>query len=1736
MLSQMRSLSKACSRRQQYSTAAWYAEKAVSLSTSLMVLTSSTSTSSSLPSRMWIDNETLNEDIYLYATALFSNSEYARALNVLEHHGLIDVEKQSTKLTKSGESSTTEESSNSSSTTAKALNSTTRAPPQRTITTRSAKAAAESAAAAAAAALLISPSSILSSTQYFGAVKPQSLKFFLLAAQCYRSLKQSETCVMLLESCMEGPGHGGLLVPVAPVSENTYVQLLDLLMNCVKDENTSLSAQDENDETVIPLSSASTSAAKPSTTIKKKSRGGGGGGEHETSGQQDPSETLMSETDRRGGVKSKDLDGKFKVWRIIRDMSLQHNSVTHALSAALRDKKDRENKLAAHRRRRRREEDAENYDPMVTDPITADSRRKKEEIDLGGGSAVTQDADFYDVREFEDRILSYRGGHNGLEEIDENLNLASYCKLLQHDEETSAASNINLESASDTFLQRRKIARLFAAGSEASFDNQITLRVPEGLLSLGADNSNSSSNNSHNSGDKTSVSSINAFGFVPVGEGQTLNIVACLCEQRGLALLATDNRNRAAQWFQAALRIDPYVQGALHALVDNHLLSSTEEEALFAYLASVLDDFEIPPHRTSASLMAQNSMSNAQRQHGVADCTAAMRGFSLGLEPVVPLDSAFSPLGEDAAIADTSSAVGAKGLLTSPDKSINASSAIPTTASPLQSPSHNISIIPASVSKTKSNSRGGGGGSTTSSSLASTPSSTMATRSPRALSGRKTASTSAAAALRASVTESAGVAPPLLQARFSTGLGGSVVGSGGKSNAPPPIPPSGSSAGRALSAPPTPSSPPADKDAAKAAFSAFFPLRATSSTLNDAGKPSSALSSSSSLSISKKAILKRRATGWLLDLYASRMGRYGVQAHINESPVMTSNNVGATTRSSPLASSSFSLHSKFSRLDRLYRLGKSIDVLAAKAESHLCSYDLNQAVILSRQIAMRDPFHVLGLTIHYSCLVRLKRSSELYKCAHNAVEAAPGKALSWYAVGCYYLSLGKCSAAVRNLTRSCQLDGGFAHSWIALGHAYALQDESEPALAAYRTAMRLHPASHTPPLAMVPLMQASGQIALAKQYLELALTRCPHDPLVYHEAGVLEYNAGLYQAAASLFRVAAQSLSQSPHHVRVHFEATYVNLGHSTRKLSKLREAAAAYNVALSLCPGRPSTLAALAFTHQLAGDSERACSLYHAALSKVPEDLFCQRMLRIALEDSLLLQNARVVLLPLGTSAAPISRTVPRTDHDKLNPAPSPFSPRRDGGGRGPEGSLPSMDVQIDDSVSASKNDANARAEGRSQSTVHTPISVAAVVSSSVTAASTTKKQQQQRGHISVAGSGPATSTPEYQRALFLSREHVSAAAASIVSSSSRAAQPIDREREGRESASRRARSAGPGSALATPRIGRGGRGGGGGVGRAESEAVAVSGGGLIFYPGGRVVDHSASALAASTMTTSSSPTLDEPLQTDDDWIAEGDIIDGEGNEGEEEDMDMILDDSDGLVGSGTSPRGLNRSAPPSDESPRRRRNRVSGPASGQSGHRRSSGGGSTSMSTNNGLEVEDEGGSTTLTPNDNTDDEEDEERSEEEVDHNNNDDEEEDDDDNEEEEEGVDMERDNLEGDEEDEEEEAAQLLTNDDDVVSSSIGGTNVPTPQDIASQHLSAVDRLEIASAAAASGGIDADADFAALLQRLEFEAAAEEEEAALLAESQQIDEMDVSETGGANGRGNDGGGGGGAGGGRVWGMD
>lgn len=158
-------------------------------------------------------------------------------------------------------------------------------------------------------------------------------------------------------------------------------------------------------------------------------------------------------------------------------------------------------------------------------------------------------------------------------------------------------------------------------------------------------------------------------------------------------------------------------------------------------------------------------------------------------------------------------------------------------------------------------------------------------------------------------------------------------------------------------------------------------------------------------------------------------------------------------------------------------------------------------------------------------------------------------ALSWFAVGCYYLALRKPPLAVKHLSKATQLDASHALSWIGLGQAYASMNEHEPAMHAYRAAMQLLPEAHTPPLAMAAIASRSGQLVLAKQYLELATARCASDPLVYHEAGVLEYRVESYAAAWGLFHFAVTLVADCPFHVRKAWEPTILCLGHVCRKL-----------------------------------------------------------------------------------------------------------------------------------------------------------------------------------------------------------------------------------------------------------------------------------------------------------------------------------------------------------------------------------------------------------------------------------------------------------------------------------------------------------------------------------------------------------------------------------------------------------
>jgi len=63
--------------------------------------------------------------------------------------------------------------------------------------------------------------------------------------------------------------------------------------------------------------------------------------------------------------------------------------------------------------------------------------------------------------------------------------------------------------------------------------------------------------------------------------------------------------------------------------------------------------------------------------------------------------------------------------------------------------------------------------------------------------------------------------------------------------------------------------------------------------------------------------------------------------------------------------------------------------------------------------------------------------------------------VSWFAVGCYYLSSGKQELARRYLSKSTSLNRVFGPAWLAYGHSFAAENEHDQAMAAYFTASQL---------------------------------------------------------------------------------------------------------------------------------------------------------------------------------------------------------------------------------------------------------------------------------------------------------------------------------------------------------------------------------------------------------------------------------------------------------------------------------------------------------------------------------------------------------------------------------------------------------------------------------------------------------------------------------------------------------
>ena len=363
----------------------------------------------------------------------------------------------------------------------------------------------------------------------------------------------------------------------------------------------------------------------------------------------------------------------------------------------------------------------------------------------------------------------------------------------------------------------------------------------------------------------------------------------------------------------------------------------------------------------------------------------------------------------------------------------------------------------------------------------------------------------------------------------------------------------------------------------------------------------------------------RESQVWLKGMYRARLHKYdlAIQHPLSLAEVQDDNMDESGSSSQGKRDASSSSSDAIVRARSLF--ANSVDAKTIVAEFHYYHNNFAKCHELTQAILEADSHAHACLAYHLSSLVELKSSRELFIDAHRLVDSFPDTAEAWYAVGCYYYLCNKFEKARINFLKATSLNPYFAPAWLGYGHTFAAQDESDQALAAYRTASRFFSGCHLPPLCIGMEYAKTGNLQVSDQFLTHTLSICALDPLVFNEIGVLRYLQGNYEEAAEAFEK-VMDLSQAhlvSQTVSETVEASLFNLGHCYRKLQRLNEAVEMYSRALRCKPNKASTYTAMAFTYHLLGNFDAAINYYHKALGICPEDTLTTEMLERALKHA---------------------------------------------------------------------------------------------------------------------------------------------------------------------------------------------------------------------------------------------------------------------------------------------------------------------------------------------------------------------------------------------------------------------------------------------------------------------------------------------------------------------------------------
>ncbi|TBU24014.1 TPR-like protein [Dichomitus squalens] len=272
------------------------------------------------------------------------------------------------------------------------------------------------------------------------------------------------------------------------------------------------------------------------------------------------------------------------------------------------------------------------------------------------------------------------------------------------------------------------------------------------------------------------------------------------------------------------------------------------------------------------------------------------------------------------------------------------------------------------------------------------------------------------------------------------------------------------------------------------------------------------------------------------------------------------------------------------RLVDEYGLGDNPDVLFSFADALYTQLRWADCFAVTSRILSLVNVHKNTMPLHIACMYHLTHlNPKLFLLAHELVEREPENAISWYAVGIWYMCVRKYQEARTYFSKTSLMDPRFAPAWVAFAHAFSFEGEHEHAVTAYSTCARLYTGSHLPLMFVGMEHIILSNRNQASEALTAAQHMCDADPLLFNERGVMAFTNEDYETAAKLF-AGALDLARVVQSSQTTWIPTYLNLGTALRRLSRLAEAKAAYQRVLEIDYRNVTALCFMGVTYHLLG------------------------------------------------------------------------------------------------------------------------------------------------------------------------------------------------------------------------------------------------------------------------------------------------------------------------------------------------------------------------------------------------------------------------------------------------------------------------------------------------------------------------------------------------------------------------